>query len=376
MMLMVWEAYLDNNNVAQEINGYDEQEVEMAMHQAQLTSYGDFEDYDPFGHVDADGNDINMSQAKEDITPDDSEALTKQAKQVGQSVDTAYKENAEMEVEHDNLNADASLTMEQKYPKFGWNLDTTQRDDELQITCPDGEDPTIYGSISISSATSPLRRGASQEEEAQAKSRKPMRFTIPPSWWDPCVWWLRQCEWTKSGHCIKGVKNGHICTWMEMSLALQIQTGIRLAPTILDMRSQEHAFKRMVRAIWSRAKCMQGGRYVTCKQTWGFAAYITSLVPVIGYSRAGICRRPMLNNGIWKLVATICENANLQGRCASTFGKYIRTVIPNNSLSSWKATASLTKTSATATWRCQYRRYKEMVAISDIQRRRHECEAR
>jgi len=65
MMLMVWEAYLDNNNVAQEINMYDEQEVEMAMHQAQLTNYEDFEDYEPFGHVDADGNDINMSQAKE-----------------------------------------------------------------------------------------------------------------------------------------------------------------------------------------------------------------------------------------------------------------------------------------------------------------------
>ena len=84
---------------------------------------------------------------------------------------------------------------------------------------------------------------------------------------------------------------------------------------------------------------MQGGRYVTCKQTWGFAAYITSLVPVIGHSRAGICRRPTLSNEIWKLVATICENANLEGRCASIFGKYIRTVIPNNSLSSWKATA-------------------------------------
>ena len=66
-----------------------------------------------------------------------------------------------MEVDHDCMKADDNLTMQQKYPKFGWNLDTTQRDDELQITCPDGDDPTIYGSISIAAATSPLRKGAS-----------------------------------------------------------------------------------------------------------------------------------------------------------------------------------------------------------------------
>jgi hypothetical protein len=159
-----------------------------------------------------------------------------------------------------------------------------------------------------------------------------MKFTIPPSWWEPCVWWLQQCEWTKSGHSIKGSKNGHICTWMEMNLAFQIQTGIRLAPNILDMRSQEYAFKRMVRSIWSKSKCMQGAKYATCKQTWGFAAYITSLVPVVGHSRAGICRRPMLSNEVWKVIVGICERANLQGRCAATFGKHIRTFIPHNSL--------------------------------------------
>ena len=95
-MLMIWEAYLENNTVAQETNMYDEQEVVMAMHQAQLTSYDDYEDYDPFGHVDADGNDINMLKDKEDITPDDCEVLNQQDKQVVQSVDTAHKENAEI----------------------------------------------------------------------------------------------------------------------------------------------------------------------------------------------------------------------------------------------------------------------------------------
>ena len=47
--------------------------------------------------------------------------------------------------------------------------------------------------------------------------------------------------------------------------------------------------QRMVRAIWSKSKFMQGGKFVTCKQEWEFKPYITSLVPLIGHSRAGIC---------------------------------------------------------------------------------------
>ena len=80
-----------------------------------------------------------------------------------------------------------------------------------------------------------------------------MRFTIPPSWWEPCVWWLRQCEWTKIGLAMGAAKNAHIATCMEMTIAFQLQTGIRMAPSILDMRSQEHAFRKMIRAIWSKS---------------------------------------------------------------------------------------------------------------------------
>ena len=125
-----------------------------------------------------------------------------------------------------------------------------------------------------------------------------------------------------------------------MTVAFQIQTGIRLAPAILDMRSQEHAFRRMVRAIWSKSKFMQGGKFVTCKQAWEFKPYITSLVPIIGHSRAGICRRPMLCNEVWMLIAKVSKRANLHGRCAATFGKHSKAGIPTNILCTWRSTAT------------------------------------
>ena len=93
----------------------------------------------------------------------------------------------------DNEEQDTS-PLHQKYPKYGWDSECMQRDEELQVTLPDGDDPTIYGCISISSVTTPLRKDASHEEEAKTREKKPTRFSIPSSWWEPCVWWLRQCE--------------------------------------------------------------------------------------------------------------------------------------------------------------------------------------
>ena len=59
MMLTIWEAYLEGNTTAQEINDYDEKEVEAAMQQIQLNELEEYDDYDPFGNIDADGKDAN-----------------------------------------------------------------------------------------------------------------------------------------------------------------------------------------------------------------------------------------------------------------------------------------------------------------------------
>jgi len=75
-------------------------------------------------------------------------------------------------------------------------------------------------------------------------------------------------DWTWHGHG----ENAHLATWTEIAPALQLQTGIRLATGTLDMRSQEHAFRTMVRAVWSKAQFMQNGEKLSGKQAWVFKA--------------------------------------------------------------------------------------------------------
>jgi len=232
-------------------------------------------------HIDAEGNESNTTT---DTIRDDYPARS-----INDTNATTLQDTEDTD----------ALPLQKKYPIYGWNHTGEQRNDHLQITLPCGEDPTIFGRTSITSATLPILAGTDGEEAEKIEKKRPVRFMIPSRWWKACVWWLGQCLWARIGLGIGTEKNAHIATWMEMTIAFQIQTGIRLAPSILDMRSQEHAFRRMVRAMWSKSKFMQGGTFVTCEQAWKFKPYILSVAPVIGHSRAGICRRPMLCNEVW-----------------------------------------------------------------------------
>ena len=186
-MLTIWQAYLENNVLAQEINMYDEQEVEAAMQQIQLNSYEEYDEYDPFGQVDTDGNDISTavecdSEGANTRIGDDVKACSDIAITANQHVSPANLQASNHDDKLNNRDESDTLTFEQKYPNYGWNQEGIQRDDQIQITSPDGEDPTIYGTISIATATGPVRQGASQEQDAKVRSKKRTKFNIPPSW--------------------------------------------------------------------------------------------------------------------------------------------------------------------------------------------------
>ena len=58
-------------------------------------------------------------------------------------------------------------------------------DPDLNVTLPDSRDPTIFGKVSISSATSPHRPS---ETGTQTKEGKQIsRLHIRAEWWDPVV---------------------------------------------------------------------------------------------------------------------------------------------------------------------------------------------
>jgi hypothetical protein len=244
MMLTIWEAYLEGNTTAQEVNEYDEKEVEAAMRQIQLNELEEYDDYDPFGNIDADGNDANPHDDDDSLGKNSAEALddfhepTSDQQPAHLNAATSDSQAAYPKVEDviDCINAGPiignrasvsdsvgltaepvanegdrdNLTLQQRYPKYGWNSEYMHRDYELQVTLPDGEDPTLFGSSSIASATPPISNALSQDKAAKLRDKKPTRFNIPPSWWEPCVWWLRQCEWTKCGLGIKDAKNTHM----------------------------------------------------------------------------------------------------------------------------------------------------------------------
>ena len=75
---------------------------------------------------------------------------------VEQQVCTTVRQETEQDVTQDYRDATDTVTLDQKYSNFGWNQDGIQRDDQIQITSPDGEDPTIHGTINIATGTGPI----------------------------------------------------------------------------------------------------------------------------------------------------------------------------------------------------------------------------
>ena len=122
------------------------------MQQIQLNCHDEYEDYDPFGHVDADGNDVSI--ASDGLDEETSRATNSECSRIVDSnnepkIQTCATDNRKTKRDDTQELSDCShsLTLEQKYPNFGWMQQGIRKDDELQITCPEGDDPTIYGSI-------------------------------------------------------------------------------------------------------------------------------------------------------------------------------------------------------------------------------------
>jgi len=152
------------------------------------------------------------------------------------------------------------------------------------------------------------------------------------------VWWLSNTQWTASGlgnNCTVN-KNHMLATWVELALVFQIQTGVRLAPDSLDLRSQETIFRSIVKRIWSKTAFKLKGIRATAKQVWQPVTWSTACKPLIDHSRSGICRRPIISNDIWKTVAGILHSAHQAGKSSDSFGVYRRVCIKTQMVAQWK----------------------------------------
>ena len=64
-----------------------------------------------------------------------------------------------------------------------------------------------------------------------------------------CGMVVENTKWTKLGLGVLGLANKIKCmaTWVELSLVFQIQTGVRLAPDSLDLKSQEIVLRSLIK---------------------------------------------------------------------------------------------------------------------------------
>jgi hypothetical protein len=198
-----------------------------------------------------------------------------------------------------------------RFPNYGWKPNTPVNNRSEHIVWPNVMDTTIFGRPFIK-----FNKVIRSVDTA-------VKFYIPIEWWEPIVWWFSKQQWSAHGlgpFSEDANKAAHRITWLEMMLLFQIQTGYRLDPKQLDTLRQEHAFRTAATKIFSLTKFRMDNKAVTSKAFWAGAPFINAAKVVIGHARAGLCRRPIIDNSDWAHVVRCIIQAHEQGNTKETIG--------------------------------------------------------
>ena len=222
------------------------------------------------------------------------------------------------------------------FPHYGWAEQHPGADNELYVNLP--LDTQLDGMHWVKQQ--PLRSLSGPPKFNTTDTVKHSVFHIPPSWWEPCIWWLRKCQWSKHGSTKwTGAENrlAMRITWMELVLAFQIQTGFKLPAHTLDLASQEKVFRTMVLRILKISKCTVGNINTGFKDAWMGPTYVGSTTVIIGHSRTGICRRPVLDNTVCNIIVDILKDALQFNDTRDSVGIGCRVKFPSIRIQPWKA---------------------------------------
>jgi hypothetical protein len=237
-------------------------------------------------------------------------------------------------LEADTVEAEKDLV--KRFANYGWAEPGLEHDHNLECRYPEGKNSKQFGEIRVTKVTKPGKKRSIGDTTDEGKVSS--SFQIRPEWWEPAIWWLEHTKWSKLGLAQPGMANKTktMATWVELALVFQIQTGVRLAPDSLDLRSQETVFRSIIKRIWSRSSFKLKGIKEMTKIVWSPVPSSPSCKPLIDHNRPGIGRRPIISNDIWTIVAEIITAAYGSGNCRETFGAAWRVAIKPNPHAIWK----------------------------------------
>ena len=275
MMLHIWNAFVDQSD--EHVGEADQQDSSiLAETYEALTSQADeFYDYDSFAEEHADDYVIQGP------VPHTAAATPAPAAAVA----TTTTANDTPTTNCDQGEDDAHLTIEQRYPDYGWSHLTPAKDENLVITRLIATNHRQFGDVVV-----PVAEGLDYEANGKMQRRKYKKFFIPHLWWEPVAWWFNQTFWSPLGfvdYNTKGEKHHRWVTWIELLLVFQAQTGYTFDPALLDIASQEKAFRAMFKKILKIAQPKCTMNTAKGEDLWRFGMAMQSVTPLVGHDRGG-----------------------------------------------------------------------------------------
>lgn len=225
----------------------------------------------------------------------------------------AINADATQPAEGPAVEEDKTLPIMERFPHYGWP--THNSDTSISYGWYRSTDPSAFGAVKVPGVNSCARTSVSK--------RKLACYRISMEMWEPFVDWVRRTDWSHFGlgACPHdSTRMQRRATWVEIALAYQIQDGINLGSHGLNLAYQEKICRAMLCKVAAMSKFLCGGKVIPYNELWHAAKYIDSIKPLIGHSRSGVCRRPIIPQEVCIRIATLCTKAHAENNAKDKFG--------------------------------------------------------
>ena len=159
----------------------------------------EYDTYDPFGEIDADGQDMKTVNFCDASQNQDTVSCASTISKQDDTINAEQPQSTGAAAEH------SEKDLQKRFPNYGWLEIGQENDADLQCTYPDARNARLFGDIRVTKVTRPgkKRRYGDVTDATQISST----FQVRPEWWEPAVWWLEQTRWSKLGLAQPGMAN-------------------------------------------------------------------------------------------------------------------------------------------------------------------------
>ena len=148
--------------------------------------------------------------------------------------------------------------LDYRFPGYNWDSSNDSNDEEICVNVPDYTDHNLFGKT----------RYRSLHSNNAKKCSRTIMPTIPYNMWNPMVNWIKGTRWSDKSPDHNKRSDNTQSTWIEMTLAFQLQTGYNILGEDADLKEQSECFRAAFVKVMQKSSIHIDGNKMPYRKTF------------------------------------------------------------------------------------------------------------